>query len=500
MRFNVLFGGKAGQGANILTHTLGRALVRLGFYVFYSRDYQSLIRGGHNFNVLTFSNERVNSNDFKIDFLIALDENTLEIHQNRITKDTVILKGKESNMFFAGKLFKMLGLDFELLNDELKILKRYEENLKQAKKGYESGKQEFEINNIEGVLKNDLKLFRNGSIGIAQGAINSGLDVYYAYPMTPATPILGELAKEQIKNNFLVLELENEIAVANAGVGSAITGAKTMVGTSGGGFDLMSETLSLTGIAGVPLVFYLAQRQGPGTGVATYNAQGDLNIARHSGHGDFPRILLAPGDAKECEELITEAFYFSQKYKIPAIVLGDKHLAESYYTLDGNPNLTISKKSTNFARYNSYEKNSKGSATENSEIIIKNVNERKRKKALIEKESKSFDTYKVFGKSDSENVIVSWGSPKGAILDVLNSGIDAKFVQILYLEPFPKEVWSELIGKNIIIVENNSSSQLNSLLKEKLGFNCYSKNLILRYDGRPFTKTYLEKEIRRRLK
>ncbi len=502
MRFNVLFGGKAGQGPNILTHTLARALVRLGFYVFYSRDYQSLIRGGNNFNVLTFSNEPVYSNDFDMNILVALDENTLNIHKNRVKKGTVVLSGKESNMNFAGKLFKILGLDFELLNEELKVLgKRYDENLSESKKGYEVAKQIFSIENIEGVLGSDSKVFRNGSMGIADGAINAGLDIYYAYPMTPATPVMGKLAEKQIDKNFLVLELENEIAVANAGVGSAITGAKTMVGTSGGGFDLMSETLSLTGIAGVPLVFYLAQRPGPGTGVATYNAQGDLNIARHAGHGDFPRVVLAPGDAKECEELTTQAFYFSQKYKVPSIILSDKHIAESFYTLEGKPNLTISKKWTSLKKYNSYEKDAEGSATENPAIVIKNIQERKKKTLFIEQEAEVFDQYKVFGKLDSENVVVSWGSPKGAILDAIEyGGIDAKFLQILYIEPFPKQIWKELIGKNIIIVENNSTSQLNGLMKEKLGFGTFAKNLILRYDGRPFIRDELENEIKARLR
>lgn len=502
MRFNILFGGKAGQGPNILTHTLGRALVRLGYYVFYARDYQSLIRGGHNFNVLTFSNEPVYSNDFGIDVLVALDENTLKVHKPRMKKGAVVLSGKFSNMHFAGRLFKILGLDFEFLDEELKVLeKRYDENLSEAKKGFEEVKQIFEIENIEGVLGRDSKLFMNGNMGVAEGAINAGIDIYYAYPMTPSTPVMGELAEKQIDKNFLVLELENEIAVANAGVGSAITGAKVMVGTSGGGFDLMSETLSLTGVAGVPLVFYLAQRPGPGTGVATYNAQGDLNIARHAGHGEFPRVVLAPGDAKECEELTTQAFYFSQKYKIPSIILSDKHIAESFYTLDGKPKLTISKKWTSFGRYNSYEKNSEGSVTEDPKTIIKNVQERKKKALFIEQESEVFEKYKVFGKTDSENVIVSWGSPKGAILDSIECGeVDAKFIQILYIEPFPKEIWSEIIGKNLIIVENNSTCQLNKLMKEKLGFNAYAKNIILRYDGRPFTRTGLETEIKKRLR
>jgi len=502
MRFNVLFGGKAGQGPNILTHILGKILIERGFYVFYSRDYESVIRGGHNFNVLTFSNEPVHSNDSNIDILVALDEETVEIHRKDTKKETILLSGKEENMYFAGKLFKVLGFEFALLEKELKeIKKRFEENIREAKRGYDEANQTFKMENIHSAECKEKRIFKNGSMGIADGAINSGMDIYYAYPMTPATPILWELAEKQIEKNFLVLELENEIAVANAGIGSAITGAKTMVGTSGGGFDLMTEALSLTGIAGVPLVFYLSQRPGPATGMATYTGQGDMNIARHAGHGEFTRIVLAPGDAKECEELTSQAFYFSQKYKIPSIILSDKHISESFYTLDGKPRLTGSKKWTNFGRYNSYEKNSQGSSTENPEIVKRNVDDRNKKRIFIEQESEIFERFKIFGKKDSENVIVSWGSPKGAIIDAIKYGeIDAKFVQILYIEPFPKEIWNELLGKNIILVENNSTSPLNDLLKEKIGFNAPPKSIILRYDGRPFIRNELEIEIKKRLR
>jgi 2-oxoglutarate ferredoxin oxidoreductase subunit alpha len=234
-------------------------------------------------------------------------------------------------MYFAGRLFKILCIDFKILEEELKELKeRFKENIKEAKEGYD---EEERIACKIIYNKKNLSSM-NGNQGISEGAIKSGLDIYYAYPMTPATNVLGELAEKQIKNNILVLELESEIAVINSAIGSVITGAKAMIGTSGGGFDLMTESLSLTGIAEIPLVIYLASRPGPSTGVATYTGQGDLQLAKNAGHGEFNRIVLAPGDPKECEELISQSFYFSQKFKIPAVILSDKHLAESIYTLD----------------------------------------------------------------------------------------------------------------------------------------------------------------------
>jgi len=504
MRFNILIGGQAGQGPNILTHTLGKALIRRGFYVFYYRDYASLIRGGHNFNVLTFSNDPVRSHDSEIDILVALDENTLKIHSHKLKKKSASLGGKGTNMFFAGKLFKTLGLEFETLEKELKILeKRFDENIKESKEGYDKADQVFslDIPVIDETIEGQDRFFRNGSKAVSEGAIKAGMDVYYAYPMTPATGVMGELAEKQIENNHIVIELENELAVANAGVGSAITGAKTMVGTSGGGFDLMTETLSLTGMAGVPLVFYLAQRPGPATSIATYQSQGDLCIARHAGHGEFPRVVLAPGDIKEAEELTAQAFYFSQKFQVPAILLSDKHLAESFYTTDWKSKIVSSKKLVKFGRFNSYETDLEGSATEDPKLVERNTEFRNKKKVYIEGAANSFATYKVFGKADSENVVIGWGSTKGAILDAIECGLDAKFVQVLYLEPFPKaRIWKELIGKNIILVENNATGQLGDLIKEKTGFNIPAKNKILKYNGRPFLKDELQKEIERRLR
>ena len=506
MRFNILFGGQAGQGPNILTEVLGRALVRKGFYVFYSRDYQSLIRGGHNFNVLTFSNEPVYSNDSAYDMIVALDKNTLELHKGKMNNDCLVIQGHEElgNMFFAGRIFKKLGIEFEFLDLELKELeKRYEENVKSAQKGYNSEKESIEMDEImQGELGKENRLFRNGSIGVSEGAINSGLDIYYAYPMTPATTVMSELAGKQVKGNFAVIELENEIAVANAGIGSAITGAKTMVGTSGGGFDLMSEALSLTGQAGVGMVFYLSQRPGPATGVATYQAQGDLNIARHAGHGEFPRVVLAPGDPLEAEELTSQCFYFSQKFKIPSILISDKHLGESFYTNDSRAEITKSDKSIEFGRYNSYEVDKFGSATENPAIVTQNIQARLQKQKDIEDEAKKFKQFKVFGNPESENVIIGWGSSKGAILDCIESeGVDAKFVQVLYIDPFPKEgLWKELIGKNLILIENNSTGQLGQLVKEKTGFNVPPRNRILKVNGRPFLRDELLREIKKRLK
>ena len=497
MRINVLIGGQAGQGPNILSEIVGKALIKCGYFVFFSRDYQSLIRGGHNFNILTFNENPVYSNDNKIDILVCLNEETEKIHKKELKKNSVILKGKEENMHFAGRLFKVLDLDFKFLENELKKLRNFDENLKHAKTGYDSENKKLQITKTN---SNKPKNFMNGSQGVAEGAIKSGLDLYCAYPMTPATPLLFELAPKQYENNFITLELESEISVIGTAIGASATGAKSMVGTSGGGFDLMTEGLSMAGMAEIPLVIYLASRPGPSTGVPTYTSQGDLQLARYCGHGEFFRLVLAPGDPTEAEELISQCFYFSQKYKIPAILLSDKHLAESFYTLNESGKITKSEKSTTLKKYNSYEHDEKGIATENADIIKKNFERRLKKTKEIEKEAENFEMFKVFGKKESKNLIVSWGSTKGAILDSIKD-LDCKFLQILYIEPFSVKIETELKkAKNIFVVENNATSPLSDLIREKTGFLIEDKNKILRYDGRPFLSDELNEEIKRRMK
>ena len=486
MRYNILFGGKAGQGPNIIAQLLGEALTEHGYYTFCSREYASVIRGGHNYNILTISEKPINSNDTEMDIIVALDDKTIEIHKDKLKKQGILLKDSKDNMYYLGKLFKILGLEFDLLETHIKKLHNFESNLESSKQGYNEEKTILKLKKEKGKAK-----FISGSNSTAIGSIKSGLDIYYAYPMTPATPLLFELAPKQAEHKFITLELENEISVIIATIGSAITGAKAMCGTSGGGFALMTEGISLAGQAEVPVVIYLAQRPGPATGMPTFTAQGDLHFARHAGHGEFAKFIVAPGDAFEAQELISQCFYFSQKYKIPSIFISDKHLSESFYSMENNPVITKSIKSVSLKRFNSYEHDEHGNVIEDSESVIKTFDARLKKIKDIETESKKFTAYKTYGKG--KNIILGWGSTKGAILDAID-GKDYKFIQILFLEPFPKEILKELEQANkVIVVENNSTSQLSELIAEKTGF--IVKNKILKYDGMPFYCNELKEKL-----
>ncbi len=514
MRLNILIGGKAGQGINKVSEIVSKTLSNYGWFTFNYRDYQSLIRGGHNFNVLSIADEWIASHESKVDGIIAMEENTAKIHQKELKKDGFILTengfedlGINLNVALAGALIKILGIEKKYILDEIKEQFHNKESIAAAEKGYNSQKQLFSLKKLE----NKMRII-NGNEGITQGAIYSKIDHYFAYPMTPATEIIHKLAALAEKNNLRVVLPENEIAVINMALGANFSGARSLVGTAGGGFDLMTESLSFQGQSEIPLVVYLASRPGPSTGVPTYTSQDDLDVSLRAGHGEFPRIVMAPGDPVECTELLNQAFYLSEKFNALSLVLSDKHLAESEYSINKPVHniLNIESKrkipqKNGIVKASSYEHDENGNTVESPEEIIQGVKGRLKKYEEIKKEVKKFKMIKIHKNKqnkDSKNLIIGWGSTKGAIIDAINSdNLDAKFLQVLYLKPLSDEIRKEIEkAKNVILVENNVTGQLGRLIREKTGFKIEEKNRILQYDGRPFTSDELKNEIKKRLK
>jgi len=532
MKFNVLIGGKAGQGIEAASKILAKSLVKLGFYAFTYRDYGSFITGGHNFNVVSFSEKPIYSHEMSFDFAILLDEESYGLHKNELKENCIVVSDAEikwgnlikinaeeiirkinakpivKNSILLGALFKSVGLPLEFLLETIKSELHDEKNLEAAKEGYEAASEKLKLSLP---IKKKKRIFIDGTLAVGLGSIYYGLDLYFAYPITPATPLLHFLSSLREKYNIKTIQLENEIAVVNAAIGANYAGAISMVGTSGGGFDLMAETLSLQGMTEIPLVVYLAQRAGPSTGMPTYTMQADLLAALYSGHGDFPRVVIAPGDAKDAFYKTIEAFYLAYKYGVLSIILSDKHLAESYFTFDNfeEPKIKgsrfILENVRDFKSYeitkdfvpkrtvpelamvkaNSYEHDEFGFTTENKEIAKKMQEKRMMKFKALEKEVReNFEMVKVFG--NGKNLIISFGSTKGAILDALETLKEFRFLQILYLSPFPKEAVKKEIekAKNVVVIENNPSGQLGKVLMENIGSGF---DEILKYDGRPFT-------------
>ena len=528
MQKTILIGGAAGLGSAVTSHFIGKVFCSLGYHVFNYRDYPSLIRGGHNFNVLKISDKPVYSHEHHYDFILALDQKTIALHKKDLKKGGLILKAKEmepkilANNVLIGLLFKYFGVDLNILFAAAE--KTFGKNADMVKKSIQEG---YQLGSEKEKLKKlTAKCFISGTEGMGIGAIAAGMDIYLAYPMTPATPLLHFLAKRQLENNILVFQPENEIAAINAALGASFTGAKTMIGTSGGGFALMTEAFSLAGMAELPLVVYSSQRGAPSTGLATHTAQGDLKFAINAGHGEFPRIVLTPGDAQEAITRTQEAFYLASKYRIPVILLSDKHLAESDYTFDeikksplGADRFILEDPPEDYKSYkitvngvspaavpgqgpivraNSYEHDEYGLTIEDAATTIKMQDKRFKKVAYLKKEINKLNPISVYGKGS--NLLVSHGSTKGAILDALPQLKNFRFLQVSYLEPFPAEAVAKEIkkSKKVILVENSATGALADVIKEKTGIEI--KNKILKYDGRPFTPDLLIYEIHSNLR
>jgi len=501
MRLNILIGGKAGQGINLISKIVSQTMTSHGYYTFNYRDYPSIIRGGHNFNVLSISDSPIESHESKLDGVVAMDDITIEAHKKELKKDGFNIGfekfkdlGLNLNIAQSGALMKILGFGKNELISVIKKALGSEQALSAAEKGYHSQEKKFDLKD----LKNKITIM-SGSRAIAEGAINSQIDTYFAYPMTPSTGALHELASKQFEKKFLVFQPENEIAVANAAIGASFAGARAMVGTSGGGFDLMTETLSLQGITEIPMVVYLAARPGPGTGVPTYTSQADLNIALRGGHGEFPRIVVAPGTPLETIEKTNEAFFLAQKFRALSIILSDKHLAESEFSFTDKPKkpLKVEVKRTvpgeAVVRASSYEHDDHGNSTEDAGLTLKNSNARLKKYDLIRKECSKFEMVKIHGKKSSKNLIVSWGSNTGAIKDAIK-GLDYKFLQVIYMKPMSDQVKKEILKANkVILIETNMTGQLGRLIREKTGIKIEKR--LLKYDGRPFRSDELKQEL-----
>jgi 2-oxoglutarate/2-oxoacid ferredoxin oxidoreductase subunit alpha len=538
MEKTILIGGEAGQGSAVTSRFIAKVFCRLGFFVFNYRDYPSLIRGGHNFNVIRVSDKPIYSHKEKYDVILALDQKTVDLHQKNLSSKGIVFAGKKivskkiyaldmvpiltklggprilENDILIGAFFKHFGVDKAFVTKEAQAQfgNKAELIIKAIEEGY---------NLVEGkeILKADgqAKYFISGADGVGMGALAAGIDVFFGYPMTPATSLMSFLGKKQTSENLLVCQLENEIAVANAALGASFGGAKTMIGSSGGGFALMAEAMSLEGMSEVPLVVYMAQRSGPSTGVPTYTAQGDLKFVLNCGHGEFSKVVAAPGDPQEAVIRTQEAFYLSAKYNTLAFILTDKHLAECEYSLAKIEKLPISNNRFIFrnapanyqsykitpsgvspravpgeggvVRASSYEHNEYGNTVEDARGISTMTGKRLRKDKSLAKEVLTLNPVTVYGKG--KNLIVSWGSTKGAIIDAMSELKDYKFLQVSYISPFPAEAVKREIkkAKKVVLVENNSTGLLGQVIAEQTGIILDKK--ILRYDGRPFTPDYL---------
>jgi 2-oxoglutarate ferredoxin oxidoreductase subunit alpha len=367
--FNTLIGGEAGQGVQSIGFLLAKAFSKGGYSVFADQDYESRIRGGHNFFRVRIKDTEVNAISEELNLLVALNEESLRLHASEVEKKGIILLDSNeianryndsrylavpftkfaeekvgskvtANTIALGVILGLVGYDSELM---VQVIREYfrdisivEDNIKAAILGFDYAQQNFSIDNLPRIspIRTVKRMLLNGNEAIALGAMAAECKFVASYPMTPATTITEYLASNADKSGMVVVQPEDEIAAINMVIGAAFTGVRAMTATSGSGFCLMVEGLGLAGITETPIVIVDGQRPGPAVGLPTRTEQGDLLFAIHAHHGDFPRAVLAPATVEDAFWIMVKAFNLAEKYQIPVIVLTDHHLASSYCTVN----------------------------------------------------------------------------------------------------------------------------------------------------------------------
>jgi 2-oxoglutarate ferredoxin oxidoreductase subunit alpha len=533
---SILVGGKAGDGIRQAGHVIARLLNRMGYRIFFYDDYPSLIRGGHNFSIIRAAENGIVAHKETVDVIVALNQDAVDNHKHRLNPGGIILfDSKKSDAEGLGFDFMEIVKKFDgkpimrntaaigaltgVLNIEWSVLEKVvmdavekdvAVNLKIARHAYD--RIENPSKSVPKLDQDPLPLI-SGNEAIALGAVKAGLNMYIAYPMTPASAILHYLAAHEKELGVVTVHPESEIAVALMALGAAYAGARTLIGTSGGGFALMTEALSLAGQGEIPMVIVEAQRPGPSTGVPTYTQQGDLAFVVHAGHGEISRVVLAPGDADEAFYLTGLAMNLAWEFQIPTFVLSDKHLSESMFSFEADLDTVKPKKpflwkgQGEYKRYldtpngisplafpgnpsaivkaTSYEHDENGITTEEPEAISRMQHKRLRKRKALEDALETYETVKVYGNPDSKTALLCWGSTKGACVEVAEA-LDLKVVQPLILEPLPVAALKKALSgaDKIIDVEVNATGQLAKLVA---GHGFCIDHMILRFDGRPFT-------------
>jgi 2-oxoglutarate/2-oxoacid ferredoxin oxidoreductase subunit alpha len=568
MDYTIKIGGEAGQGIQTIGETLARVFSRTGHHVFSHQDYESRIRGGHNFYQIRLSDRPISAPRDNVDILVALDRESILQHERELDErghiiydssslklkyekppffdipfaDLAIESGGErimANTVATGAVLGMLGMELTHFLDIIAVAfgkkgsKVVIANKSAALVGYEFAVRHCRrCSFTAGTVVAQPRMLINGIEAIALGALASGCKFYAAYPMTPSTGIMNYFASKEKEYGLVVEQAEDEIAAINMALGASFTGARAMTGTSGGGFALMVEGLALAGMTETPIVIALGQRPGPATGFPTRTEQGELQFALSAGHGEFPRLIFAPGTPMQAFYLTNKAFDLAEKYQVPAIILFDTYLADSQWTLDGLDADKVRFQDyrlrgdafKNLAKYkrhaltesgisllgvpgdakhlvvtDSDEHDEDGHIVEDATTRVKMVEKRLLKKLpLIKRE---IAPPYLYGTPNPEVVIAGWGSTYGILketVDALSKSHSIAMLHFSELFPFPlteKFDYVRLLrnAKKTICIENNATGQFDRLMRTETGYEFNAH--IRKFDGRPFTIESLIQEI-----
>ena len=553
---HLLIGGEAGQGLVTIGQLLSKALVRVGYEIFVSQSYHSRIRGGHNTFAIRLGTGPFFAPRESIDILVALNAETVALHRGQLTSQALLIAdsafvpdlpgtisvpfaelGPERlwNTAALALLGNILGLPSEALYPAVEAMlgKKHPEALAENKEIMEKSRvwaaahvPEHGFTLTDAAPATD-RLLLNGNEAIALGALAGGLKFCAFYPMTPATSIVLELIAHAEAMGCVFEQAEDEIAAINMAIGAAFAGAPSMVATSGGGFALMAEGVSLAAMTETPVLIVVAQRPGPATGMPTRTEQGDLEFVLHAGHGEFPRAIFAPGSVEACYHLSQKALIVAEQFQSPVFLLTDQFLADSSRPIVPFDPMAIAPvragaepdaASTPYQRYrftenglsprllpglslqlvvaDSDEHDEDGHISEDHGVRVAMVEKRLRKLELLKQEVIAPE---LIGEKGADILFVCWGSSLGPVREAATvlrgQGSSAAILHFSQVWPLIPAQFLDILqaaGK-VVCVEGNATGQFARLLQRETCFAMPDR--IARCDGLPFTARYILKRM-----
>jgi 2-oxoglutarate ferredoxin oxidoreductase subunit alpha len=546
---SIVIGGAAGQGIQTVESLLMGILKQQGYHVFATKEYMSRIRGGSNSTEIRITSQKRFAYTKDIDILLPLDKDALPHLKGRITDKTLILTDRQlvkdsarfktvdvpilkiaqevGNPLFmgtvaAGVVLGLLKIDDHGLEEALRKMfgRKGEEivqkNLEAGEKGYKVGHHLAYVQNLDVHLTKSAKvkegLLLSGVEALGMGVLAGGCNFISSYPMSPGTGLLTFLAQTGKQFGTVVEQVEDEIAAINMALGAWYAGARAIVTTSGGGFALMEEGVSLSAMLETPVVIHIGMRPGPATGLPTRTEQGDLNLALYSGHGEFPRAIFAPGSLEEGFEVAQQAFHIADKYQIPVFLLTDQYFLDMIGTVEEEAlqrltvESSVTKTKADYQRYvltedgisprgipgygeglvvvDSDEHDEAGHLTEDLELRVQMMDKRMKK---LEGLRQDVLPPVRFGTENAKTMVVGWGSTRGVIEEALEKSgrQDMAALHFKQVYPLPSNMAEYFSGvEEIIVIENNFTGQFAQLLKLE-GVNITGN--ILKYNGEPFS-------------
>ncbi len=560
---NIRITGGAGQGVHTAGALISRMAVAAGYHFHATQDYMSRIRGGRNSYSVRMMDVPARAGRADADILLALDPGHLPhflpgLHPNglalsdltdvgeteRVTaaplKELAVSAGSPilGNMVGAGIVAHALGVSPQRM-DQLLALEFRGDFLEKNRKALRLG-ADWASGHLTGAFRLPPAPFRPrmllaGNEALALGAVAGGCKFAAGYPMTPGSGILLGLSSDGPPLGLVFEQAEDEIAALNMAIGASYAGARSMVATSGGGFALMAEALSLAGMLETPVVIAIGMRPGPATGMPTRTGQEDLEFALSAGHGEFPRVVLAPGSVEEAYALAFHAMETAEAHQVPCILLTDQYLADTAVDIDPEdlPVLPVRRRVVRgaevprnadgkYLRYaltesgvspmavpgepgitvvaDSDEHDEDGHLTEDHGIRVRMEEKRARKE-----EGLAADTLPplLAGPPDGEAVLVGFGSTKGVIAEareiLARDGVSVAAVHLRQVWPFPTGAIEGILSRygTALTVENNRRGQLARLIRRETGRQV--AGTVSRCDGLPFTPEALAREVKERI-